>query len=82
MLGHDRVSQVPQYKYLGLILDEFMSFDDAIQVLANSACRALRGMIAKFRDMSDMGFATYTKLFFSCVTPVMDYRAGVWGNRN
>ncbi len=50
-----------------------------VEVLANSAGRALGGIIAKFRSLKDMGVETYSKLYHNCVTPVMDYCAGVWG---
>ena len=70
---------VSQYKYLGVVMDEFFKCKDMVEVLANSAGRALGGVIAKFRTINDMGVNTYTKLFHSCVVPVMDYCAGVWG---
>ena len=35
--------------------------------------------MAKFKAQGYMGYATYSKLFESCVCPVMDYSAGVWG---
>ena len=30
----------------------------------------------------DVGFETYTKLYYSCVVPVADYCSGVWGFRD
>ena len=32
-----------------------------------------------FKKLRDMGVGTYGKLFHNCVTPVIDYGAGVWG---
>ena len=29
--------------------------------------------------MKDFGFKTYEKLYESCVTPILDYAASVWG---
>ena len=80
-LGEDSLEVVGRYRYLGLALDEFMEFGDAVEVLANSAGRALGGMIGKFKELGIMGITTYTKLFTSCVTPIMDYGAGVWGSK-
>ena len=64
------------------MMDEFFKCKDMVEVLANSAGRALGGVIAKFKSISDMGVNTYTKLFHSCVVPVIDYCAGVWGLTN
>ena len=32
--------------------------------------------------MKSGGYKTFTKLYYSCVTPVMDYNVGAWGNLN
>ena len=36
-------------------------------------------MISKIHNFKDVGFETYTKLYYSCVVPVTDYCSGVWG---
>ena len=34
------------------------------------------------KNLKDMSFQTYSKLFHACVFPVLVYTAGVWGLRN
>ena len=50
---------------------------EGINVLSEAAGR--RGIIAKFASFRDAGFQTYTKLYESCVVPIMDYFSGIWG---
>jgi hypothetical protein len=70
---------VSNYKYLGLFFDEFMTFDECAKVLGNSAGRALGGVIAKFKQMKNIGYKTYSKMYDAAVVPVSDYGSGVWG---
>lgn len=71
-----------KYKYLGLFLDEHLSFLPATSVLADSASRALGGIIGKTKCLRDLGYQTYSKLFSCCVCPILDYMAGIWGYKN
>ncbi len=70
---------VENYKYLGTFLDEYLTFAKATEVLSTAANNALGGMINKFKNMREMNYRTYTKLYESLVCPVMDYGAAVWG---
>ncbi len=70
---------VENYKYLGTVLDEYLTFGKATEVLSAAANRALGGMINKFKSMREMSYRTYTKLYESLVCPVMDYGSAVWG---
>ncbi len=60
---------VKQYKYLGIIFDEF----------ADTGNRALRGIINKCKKIIGIWFYTYTKLYNSFVCPILDYCGEVWG---
>ena len=53
----------PKYKYLGIYLDQHLSFDDCTTVLSDAAGRALGGVINKFKEMKDMGFETFEKMY-------------------
>ena len=77
--GDKRINLVSSYKYLGFYVDEHMSFVHGSTVLAESAGRALGGVIGKIKTLKDVGFLTYTTLYQACVCPVLDYGAGVWG---
>ena len=43
------------------------------------ASRALGKVLAKYYKNKGLGYKTYTKLYESCVCPIMDYCASVWG---
>lgn len=70
---------VSSYKYLGFFLGEFMTFETGSGCLADSAGRALGSVINKIKVCNDMGYFTYTQLYNACVSPILNYAAGVWG---
>ncbi len=51
-----------EYKYLGLLFDEYITFNDSIKMLAESAERALGAIVAKFKHTKDIGCNAYTNL--------------------
>jgi hypothetical protein len=64
---------------LGLFIHEHIDYDVTASVLAKSASRALGAVINKYFKLNGLGYNTYTKLFSSCVQPIMDYGSEVWG---
>ncbi len=64
------------------MIRKHLTFNTAADTLGNAAGRALGGMINKYRSMKEMGYSTYTKLYDSLVTPIMDYSSAVWGHKN
>ncbi len=48
-------------------MDEHLNFEHATSVLAESASRALGGVIAKTKQLGDLGYATFSKLFHTCL---------------
>jgi len=77
-LSGKNLSIVYKYKYLGVILDEYLNFQECAQTLADSAGRALGSVISKFNAFKDIGFYTYTKLFDSSIWPILDYCSSIW----
>ena len=77
--NNDPIEVVSCYKYLGVYLDEFLDYGKCVQVLADSASRALGCLITKIKHLKDCGYKTYTKLFDSGVLPVLHYSAEIWG---
>ena len=71
-----------EYRYLGIIFDEFLNFNSCAETLSKAASRALGGVISKFKQFKNVGFRTFSKLYQAAVVPVMDYCASVWGYRN
>ena len=78
-IGESILELVPEYRYLGLQLHKHMDFDITVKSLADGANRALGSVIGRTRDNYDLNFASYLQLYHSCVVPIMDYCAGVWG---
>ncbi len=70
---------VDKYKYLGIIMNEFLDYTVTADILAGAAGRALGGVISKFRNMKNVCFKTFSKLYHTSVTTVMDYCSAVWG---
>ena len=81
-IGNKTIDYVRSYKYLGVVLYDNMDFNATVETLFNSGGRALGSMISKIHRFKDVGFETYTKLYYSCVVPVTDYCSGVWGFRD
>ena len=79
-MGNINLDMVTVYKYSGLYFDEFMDFKYGINVLSEAAGRSLSAMIAKMQLLiRNSGFQTFTKMYHSCVAPISDYFAGIWG---
>ena len=73
---------VDSYKYLGVYMDEHMTFDKCSRILADSAGRALGGVISKCKTLRDCGYKTFTKLFDAGVLSILNYGAEIWGYDN
>ncbi len=73
---------VTEYKYLGIIMDQFMNFDKTAEMLSSSAGRALGAIINKVRVNKDLGFNSFSTLIKNCVYPILQYSSGVWGNKS
>ncbi len=71
--GMDLVDICQHYQYLGIIINEHLSYEITATTLAESAGRALGGVISKFKSFQNVGFQTFNKLYHSGVVPVMDY---------
>ena len=78
LLGTSVLEYTPEYKYLGFCLDEFMTYEAGMKRLSGSAGRALGSVVNKLKICKDLGYATYTHLFEACVSPVLNYAAGIW----
>jgi len=77
--GLQKIEAVSKYKYLGVILSEFLDYGMVAETLANSGKRALGAIYSKFRQQKGFGCNVYSKLYHTGVTPILDYCSGVWG---
>ncbi len=67
------------YKYLGIILNEFLEFEVTASTLADAASGGLGAVIGKTKLLSDLDFKTFQKLFTTGVVPIMHYGSEVCG---
>lgn len=81
-IGINQLEIVHEYKYLGIIVSEHLDYDVTANVLAKAGGRALSALYSKFQKLKGLNLKTYSKLYNTGVTPVLDYCAGVWGYRN
>ena len=80
--GESEINIVNQYKYLGIILDENLTFENCARILSESAGRALGGIIQKFKILGDTGFNTFEKMYNTGVITVNNYAAEIWGYKD
>ena len=78
-LQGSRVTYANTYKYLGMLFDAHLSFENGVETLATASGRALGSLINKHKTLKDMHFNTYTSLYNTGVVPVMDYASEIWG---
>ena len=78
-LGNTDLKIVQTYKYLGVHLHEHLDFSVIAERLSSAASRALGHLRYKLRSLKECRYSTFTKLYTSCVEPILDYSAAVWG---
>jgi len=78
-LGDLVVDYTSQYRYLGFTLGETLDYAVGVNELLTAGGRALGALVSKYFKLDGMDYETYTKLFDSTVTPIIDYGSGVWG---
>ena len=82
MLNDNILDIVPHYMYLGLLLTEFLNYNDMAKAVAKSASRSLGLLIAKCKVNGGFEYSTFTKLFNSLVMSVIEYGASIWGSQD
>ena len=75
------MSCTDRYKYLGLVLNEFLDLSVTAKFVAQSATRALGLLISKFESLDGMPMYVYSKLYDTMVWSVIDYGAAIWRTR-
>ncbi len=58
-LGENVLNKVEKYKYLWVILNEYLEYDTTSTILSEAAGRALGVVVANTRHFSDLGFKTF-----------------------
>ena len=80
-IGNSDLDKVNRYKYLGIMIDEFLTFNDNAELLSGAANRALGSIINQFKLFKNAGYKAFSKLFNTNVCSILDYCSGVWGNK-
>ena len=80
--GTSNLEVVSQYKYLGLIIDEFLDYNVTVKHISKHASRALGSIIAKYKSLGGLSFKYFSKLHDSLVLPIITYGAAIWGHRS
>jgi hypothetical protein len=81
-IGDNVLELVSTYKYLGVFFHEKNDFSTNCEALSKAAGRALGSIIFKMQRLKEFGFKTFEKLYRSCVIPILDYCASVWGYKH
>ena len=68
-----------EYKYLGILFNEFGNLDSAVELLADSASRALGVIISKYKILKNVRFHSFTRMYNAGVIPILQYGAEIWG---
>ncbi len=77
-MGETVLCTIEQYKYLGLVLNDFLDFNIRAQVLSDATNRALGSIINKYKAINGLDYSTYTRLFQSGGCPIMNYGSEIW----
>ncbi len=77
-----QIGVVNDYKYLGVIIDQYLKFNLHCEAISNSAGRALGRIISKFSYFRNVGFKTFNKLFESNVESIMSYGLSAIGSKD
>ena len=81
-VGNDILQIVDKYVYLGIVFDKHLNFKECAETLCCSAGRALGKIIGKFKTFENVNYKTYTKLYDTCVWPILDYCSSIWSHCN
>jgi hypothetical protein len=77
--GDKTIEMVTRYKYLGLVFNEHLNYQETAKMVSQAAHRALGVLIAKDKAYGGMPYNIFTKLYDSLVEPVISYGAAIWG---
>ena len=79
--GNNNIEYSQFYKYLGLVLDDFLDYSVTAKYIAQSATRALGLLISKFKVLGGMPYEVFTGLYDNMVWSTISYGAAIWGTK-
>ena len=78
-IGGEVIQMVPEYKYLGVVIDESLEGDRMMESVMENSRRALYGVNRLIRSLGNVGWEMFMKLYMSYVRSSTLYAAEVWG---
>ena len=78
-IGEEILSMVSEYKYLGIVLNEFLNGEKMREALMDNGRKALYGVMRLVRSLGNVGWATFSKLYTSMVRNTLLYGCEIWG---
>ena len=60
-------------------MHEYLDSKPNAETLASAASRSYGRIVCLFKKLKNMGFKTYSTLYSTYVSPVMNYASEVWG---
>jgi len=75
------IQYASQYKYLGLLFNEHLQWDKAVEAILCKANRALAILNYKVKACGGLHFRSYSMLFNQLVVPVIMSNACIWGHK-
>jgi hypothetical protein len=78
-LCNEELKLVDRYKYLGVVLQEHLDFTATSEILAGAGGRALGSLLNKYKKLNGLSYNVFTKLFRTCICPILDYGSEIWG---
>ena len=80
--GKKAIQTIDRYTYLGVILDEHMTFSFCIDSRYTSVSKSLSSIIDTCNVYGNFTYDMYSQLYDACVIPTMMYGAEVFGYMN
>ena len=74
-INNCKINLIGNYRYLGVIFDEYLTFKLFARTLAESGGRGLTSIISKFKQFKNICYHTFTKLYDTGVNSVIRYGA-------
>ncbi len=82
LYGESHLEDVDRYRYLSVVLTEFMDMSVTAKHITWAVHRALGLLIAKGRIHGGFPFEVFSMLYDSLGEPIMDYGTSVWGHKS
>jgi hypothetical protein len=77
-IGEHRLKRVVVTKFLGLMIDENLSWEEHVNYISKKVAKGL-GMLRRIRDLVPIN--TLVDIFSSIILPHFDYCSSVWDNQ-